>query len=1224
MVSDRKLDGLYSGSIIVNGRERSPHFRKHTAYVLQKTLSLASLTVEETIYYSVWTRVASLRTKKERQNRVEELLKLLKLEEVRGTLVGNELVKGISGGQLKRLSIAVELAHLPDVIFLDEPTSGLDSSMSLEVMSAVKQAIGTHRLCVSTIHSPSPDTFALFDQLVLLAAGRVVYAGRMADALPYFTSKALDYCHFADENPAEFVIAISSGRLAPQSQAAPRSPAALETLFRQHLADAPRQSTDADAPGTGTALSVKYHDDVAETSTWTQLQMLLHRTFTARIRDTADLRAHAMKNAIVGLLVGVLFYNQAHIVPPFFVGQAISPQVTGVNAMLFLTIMFSAVSNIQSVPMLCDQSLLYRQEVAARAYGPVPYWLASLVVPLPFLLAFHFVFFCTVFYLVGFPRNTEFFFAFTGIVFTTNVVVFAMGFVLATVTGSAQVAIALYPISFVVLVQFAGFLINLRSIPPGWIWGPYVSFARWALQGLMVAHWSLYGRAGRAVIAAFAFDGLLPSTCAWILFAFIGGFAAVSLWKLLPPRKRLEHLTPEALAASSKGHDDRDAAVAHALSPADSPAALGDEPLALEMVALEDGRATGAGTARPQSYAPVQQGPSDAVGGDAALADEDAAQAEPCHVTFRRVTYEVADRARRGRSVTLLDGVSGDVAPGEMCALMGASGAGKSTLLDVLAGRKTTGRVAGVIRYNAARAPVALAYVLQDNVHLGLLTVRETIHFAALLRLPETWPDAAKRRRVSTIIDMLQLRDVADSRVGDEARRGISGGQLKRLSIAVEIVHLPALLFFDEPTTGLDSATSFEVMSAVRALANAQHAVAARRRTVLATIHQPSRRCFALFDKLLLLFRGRVIFFGAAVDAVAFFAASPLRLAGDASVNPAEWLMDVAGGKARDPLGAPVDGQQLVALFDASCAAAAAAAAADSAPVDAPTDDAPRDVSATSQRACVTSVRNQVAVLLRRGFVVLSRDSVATVFALVRHVVVSVFFGSIYLHLSTGSGFAAYTNRMGVLYFNTVFFIVSNLQALPAMLDQRLLFYRERGARAYGTFAYWMSVWLLQVPVMATNVLVYAAILYHMVGLRPGASHFFFFYYVLLLMSLWSVQLAGFIASIAESTQAALSYFPIVMFVNVGFAGYLIFLPRFPAWLGNWGPYVSIMRFAFQSLVLNEFEGNAALPEAGVYLANMGFAQLSKTATALLLLPFYAFFNVAFLGALHLVNFEKR
>eukprot|EP01033_Poteriospumella_lacustris_P010357 gene10357-7362_t len=1088
LVSDRKLDGLYSGSIVVNGRERSPHFRKHTAYVLQKTLNLASLTVEETIYYSVWTRVASLRTRKERQQRVEELLTLLKLEE---------------------------------------------------------------------------------------------------------------------------------------SQAAPRSPAALETLFRQHLAVTPQRSNDVDAPATGTALSAKYHDDVAETSTWTQLQMLLHRTFTARIRDTADLRAHATKNAVVGLLVGVLFYNQAHIAPPFFVGQAISPQVTGVNAMLFLTIMFSAVSNLQSVPMLCDQSLLYRQEVAARAYGPVPYWLASLVVPLPFLLAFHFVFFCTVFYLVGFPRDAEFFFAFTGIVFTTNVVVFAMGFVLATVTGSAQVAIALYPISFVVLVQFAGFLINLRSIPPGWIWGPYVSFARWALQGLMVAHWSLYGRAGRAVIDAFAYDGLLPSTCAWILFAFIGGFAGVSLWKLLPPRKRLQHLPPEALAASSKRHDETDAAAAaaaDALSPADSPAAHGDEPLALEMVALEDGRAPAAGTAQPPSYAPVQQRPSDAVGDDAALAEEDDAPAEPCHVSFRRVTYAVADRAHRGRSVTLLDGVSGDVAPGEMCALMGASGAGKSTLLDVLAARKTTGRVAGVVRYNAERAPAALAYVLQDNVHLGLLTVRETIHFAAQLRLPETWTDAAKRRRVSTIIDALQLRDVADSRVGDEARRGISGGQLKRLSIAVEIVHLPALLFFDEPTTGLDSATSFEVMSAVRALTDA------RRRTVLATIHQPSRRCFALFDKLLLLFRGRVIFFGAAADAVAFFAASPLRLAGDASVNPAEWLMDVAGGKARDPLGAEVDGQQLVALFEASCAAAADAAVAadDGAPTDAAVDEAPRDVSAASQRACATSARNQVTVLLRRGLVVLSRDSVATVFALVRHVAVSVFFGTIYLHLSTGSGFAAYTNRMGVLYFNTVFFIVSNLQALPAMLDQRLLFYRERGARAYDTFAYWMSVWLLQVPVMATNVLVYAAILYHMVGLRPGAAHFFYFYYVLLLMSLWSVQLAGFVASIAESTQAALSYFPIVMFVNVGFAGYLIFLPRFPAWLGNWGPYVSIMRFAFQSLVLNEFQGNAALPEAGVYLANMGFTQLSKTATALLLLPFYAFFNVAFLGALHLVNFEKR
>lgn len=204
-------------------------------------------------------------------------------------------------------------------------------------------------------------------------------------------------------------------------------------------------------------------------------------------------------------------------------------------------------------------------------------------------------------------------------------------------------------------------------------------------------------------------------------------------------------------------------------------------------------------------------------------------ESKGCRLVFRDLSYSVPDPVDKKKKKMLLSGVSGRVHPGEMCALMGASGAGKSTLLDVLAGRKTTGEIKGDILFNGVdRTPAIMlqsAYVMQDNVHIGSLTVRETLMYAAHLRLPQTLTQEKKDKRVKKIADMLGLGEHCDTLVGDENTRGISGGQLKRLSIGVEIVNLPDLIFLDEPTTGLDSAISYDVMAAVRNLANQNRTV---------------------------------------------------------------------------------------------------------------------------------------------------------------------------------------------------------------------------------------------------------------------------------------------------------------------------------------------------------------------------------------------------------------
>lgn len=288
-------------------------------------------------------------------------------------------------------------------------------------------------------------------------------------------------------------------------------------------------------------------------------------------------------------------------------------------------------------------------------------------------------------------------------------------------------------------------------------------------------------------------------------------------------------------------------------------------------------------------------------------------QSRGCRLVFRNLSYSVLNKNDPSQgNIELLREVSGRAHPGEMCALMGASGAGKSTLLDVLAGRKTTGDITGDILFNGTERTAAImrssAYVLQDNVHIGVLTVRESMYYAGELRLKETLSAKSKEKQIQKVMDMLGLSEVADTVVGDENVRGISGGQCKRLSIGVEIVSLPDLIFLDEPTTGLDSAIAYEVMSAVRNLAN-------QNRTVICTIHQPSPLTYMLFDKLLLMANGRVIYFGPSRDIVNYFASSLYQFPYKQGTNPADYFVAVGGGFLPAANGKHVTGMELADYY---------------------------------------------------------------------------------------------------------------------------------------------------------------------------------------------------------------------------------------------------------------------------------------------------------------------
>ena len=208
----------------------------------------------------------------------------------------------------------------------------------------------------------------------------------------------------------------------------------------------------------------------------------------------------------------------------------------------------------------------------------------------------------------------------------------------------------------------------------------------------------------------------------------------------------------------------------------------------------------------------------------------------------------------------ILHGVDLVLRPGELTAVMGASGAGKSTLLELAAGRREAGTTTGRVMYNGVPLSAALrhciAFVHQHDVALATLTVRETLRYAAALRMPHAAADRGEA--VERMLSLLRLGACADTRV-----ERVSGGERKRLSIGVELVRSSPVLLLDEPTTGLDAPGAHAVAASLQRLARAGH-------TVAMTIHQPSPESAALFDRLVLLWEGRVAYDGPAADATAF------------------------------------------------------------------------------------------------------------------------------------------------------------------------------------------------------------------------------------------------------------------------------------------------------------------------------------------------------------------
>ncbi|KAI8990981.1 hypothetical protein BDF20DRAFT_811457 [Mycotypha africana] len=258
-------------------------------------------------------------------------------------------------------------------------------------------------------------------------------------------------------------------------------------------------------------------------------------------------------------------------------------------------------------------------------------------------------------------------------------------------------------------------------------------------------------------------------------------------------------------------------------------------------------------------------------------------------LTFSEIHYSVSGKP-------ILSNVNGYIEPGQMLALIGPSGAGKSSLLDILARKHKRGMISGQVLINNTfptrkQFKKMTGFVDQDDSLMGTLTVRETLMYAAMMQLPRTLSLRTKQKRVEMVLQELGISHIADNPIGIPGqKRGISGGEKRRVSIGKELVTNPSLLFLDEPTSGLDAYNAEVVMECLQRLAHS------KKRTIIVTIHQPRSNIFKMFDSVMLLAHGQMLYFGPTSFCSGYFKSIGLPIPND--YNVADYLIDITMKKA--------------------------------------------------------------------------------------------------------------------------------------------------------------------------------------------------------------------------------------------------------------------------------------------------------------------------------------
>ncbi|CAK0748752.1 hypothetical protein CVIRNUC_001857 [Coccomyxa viridis] len=1304
-----------SGDITYNGEPFANFYPQRTAaYVDQVDLHTAELTVRETLDFGARVQGTGLKAGFLRQLRdleakggihpdpdvdaylkasavegtrrnpvTQYMIRILGLEVCQDTLVGNDMVRGISGGQKKRVTTGEMVVGPKNTLFLDEISTGLDSSTTFLIVRCIRNFAHTLQGTVlMALLQPAPEVYELFDDILLMAESHVVYHGPKEAVLPFFerlgfrlpprkgigdflqevTSKKDQAQYWADASKPyrfmpvkEFADAFAASPLGRRRAeevekccGPPKEPPTPDPLVRTKYALGPLAVFRA---------CFQREWVLMRRHSFVYIFRTIMNFVNGFIASMLFIRPTMHRNNLgdSNLYAGVLFYSQVHMLFDGFTEMAIQ---------------------IDSLPVF------YRQRDSLF----FPSWAFALPVTLlrlPYSLVESALWSAMLYWIIGFDPDAGRYFTFFLVCFLTHQTAINLFRLMGAIGRSLVVAYVIAWLLFLLLILLCGFVLARPQIPPWFIGGYWALPLQWLISSAEAneftsPRWQVPYKfhpevtLGNAVASEFGWRNHrvfvwvgVAVACGWICLLNVLTILAL---KVLNPRGSSNPIVPEEQLA------DRE----HLRMGASANGAAAEEPLpvaaATELPAEVDrpqeerkARLRGASTdgfpsvtptsgqeymsapgdeeskhaqhelerfysARP-SITPDDEVPAAEVeltphaGAHAApeamaetvaeTAPEAAPEAAPAmkpdqrgwerettrmlpgtvspesaqlqrsekskgmvlpfcplNLAFSHMYYSVdlpPGSEAKGEAVegvarpqlVLLTDISGCFRPGVLTCLMGVSGAGKTTLMDVLAGRKTGGHVRGTITVDGHPKDQATfnrvsGYVEQFDIHSPASTVKEALNFSAELRLEGV--DAKQRKAfVGEVLELMELAPLASALVGVPGVSGLSVEQRKRLTIGVELVANPSIIFMDEPTSGLDARAAAIVMRTVRNTVNTG-------RTVVCTIHQPSIDIFEAFDELHLLKRGgKTIYAGPtgtdSAQLVSYFEAVPGVPPLQPGMNPATWMLEITAFASKERLG--VD---FADIWAQSGLARQRQELIESLQHPAPGSE-PLKFSSKYAR----SIPQQFLIILKKFFTLYNRMPEYNAVRFFFTCVFGLLIGAIYWRKGQKRhSTITIQGVLGALLTSSIFLGTSNASTVQPVADtERSVFYRERAAGYYAELAWAAGEMVVELPYLLLQTCLYSVITYFMIWFEINAAKFWI-YWAFTFMTLTFFTMYG-MMTVAISPNVQVSAIISSACYSSWFllAGFVVPRPRIPGWL-IWMHWIDPLNYSVEGLIASQ------------------------------------------------------
>ncbi|GMH83511.1 hypothetical protein TrVE_jg5561 [Triparma verrucosa] len=492
---------------------------------------------------------------------------------------------------------------------------------------------------------------------------------------------------------------------------------------------------------------------------------------------------------------------------------------------------------------------------------------------------------------------------------------------------------------------------------------------------------------------------------------------------------------------------------------------------------------------------------------------------------------------------------------------MGPSGAGKTSLLNILSGRTnpTTGNL--FVNCKPLKSPQLIrdvsVYVQQDDCMLATQTVRETIEMSALLRLPMSWSKSAKLARAQEVIELFGLQKCESTYIGDPASQiiGVSGGERKRVSIAMMCVAQPRIIFLDEPTSGLDSFIAFSVIKIMKKLC-------AMGVTVITTIHQPSSDIFELFDDLLLIQSGAIVFHGKCSSSVGHFDA--LGFPCPEKHNPADFFF-------MRVLTCGDDEEKQRIKFDQEERTRTLTEAWEKVSAQRPAIITEKEHYRVPSNETTSSAFEQFKLLLQRSFREATRNPMRVRAQFGQNIMFSLIISSIWWQLSSTQD--GIQDRNGVLFFLAANGMMSSIMGvLSTFGNERSTFIRDYENGLYSVGPYFLGKVACDAPFYFIIPSISATIMFFSVGFQARLYNYLNFVLVVILLNYAGMGMGLILASIFSDIAVALLVAPLIIMPLMMFSGFFLNADSTPAYY-LWIPWISPMKYAYTALATIEYTG---------------------------------------------------